>query len=58
MASTKIGTTGEAITRRNVWMSEGVWNILKDRAVANGLSPSEEITEMILDITYEDQMGK
>ena len=53
MAKVKVGNTGMPIMRKNIWISESTWDLLKHRASLNGLSPSEEITEMILDADYE-----
>ncbi len=55
MTACKVGTSGKTIVRRNIWIEEAAWQLLKQRADANGLSPSEEVSELILDAEYEEE---
>lgn len=46
----------EKLIRKNIYFTESTWKKLREWATQNGLSPSEEVAELILDREYERQM--
>jgi hypothetical protein len=53
MAGIIVKPDGRRVLRKNIWIDEDAWNTLKRMAEANGLSPSEELNELVLDAAYE-----
>ncbi len=49
---------GRRVLRKNIWIDEDAWTSLKGMAEKNGLSPSEEINELVLDAAYESGTEK
>ena len=46
------------LIRKNIYFTEATWGMLKEWATQNGLSPSEEVSELIMDTEYAKQMAK
>lgn len=46
------------LIRKNIYFTEATWEMLKEWATQNGLSPSEEVSELILDADYAKHMAK
>ena len=40
------------LIRKNIYFTEATWGMLTEWAYLNGLSPSEEVSELILDADY------
>ena len=53
---TGMEASAEKLIRKNIYFTESTWKKLREWATQNGLSPSEEVTELILDREYEKQM--
>jgi len=53
---TAMEVSAEKLIRKNIYFTESTWEMLREWATQNGLSPSEEVTELILDREYERQM--
>lgn len=53
---TGMEASAEKLIRKNIYFTESTWKKLREWATQNGLSPSEEVAELILDREYERQM--